>query len=660
MRFLNWIDYGVIGLYFAILISIGRILQKRATSSMENYFLGGRRVPWWLLGVSGMAAWLDMTGTMVITSFLFMMGPRGLFVEFRGGAGLVLIFLLLWQGKWHRRSGCMTQAEWMIFRFGSGTGGNIARLMAVISTMVFNMGLLIYSFFGGGLFLSMFLPWQPWVCMLILLIVTIIYTAEAGFLGVVVTDLFQMLIVVFAAIFIAIMALTKLQGYEGTLSDLAQQVTGNLNWTSSLPSLHTEMPAGYEQFSGLLFVTLFYLAKTIIQGLGVGGEPKYFGARSDRECGLLSFLCGWLMSIRWFLMIGFVILGLFLVQEQFQDKGVLARTTELIKAEVKEADARQWSSIISELMNHPDRFSPELIAGIENELGPDWANKISLVSFEGTTNTERILPAVLLSYVPMGVRGLILVALLAAAMSTFNSFINMTTAFFTKDIYQNYIRPQASNRQLMYVSYIFGVVFVGVSFLLAFTIRNINDIWEWITMGLAGGLIVPLFLRLFWWRFNGGGFFVGTLVGLTASILVRVYAQDMPGWQQFLLTTVIGMGGSIIGTYCSKPTERAVLENFYRKTRPLGLWNPMQHVLTEDQRQRTRKEHWNDLLASPFAFFWGVTILLLPMQLMIGTYRAAAITAGILAVSLIGLYWFWYRHLPQVDLLSAEIENTRE
>ncbi|OPZ94586.1 MAG: hypothetical protein BWY71_02381 [Planctomycetes bacterium ADurb.Bin412] len=134
----------------------------------------------------------------------------------------------------------------------------------------------------------------------------------------------------------------------------------------------------------------------------------------------------------------------------------------------------------------------------------------------------------------------------------------------------------------------------------------------------------------------------------------------MPGWQQFILTTVIGVGGSIIGTYYSKPTEQSVLETFYRKTRPLGLWGPLRQVLNEDQRRRTRKEHWNDLLASPFAFFWGVTILLIPMQLMIGTYRAAAITAGILALSLIGLYWFWYRHLPQVDLLSAEIENTRE
>jgi Na+/proline symporter len=66
---------------------------------MEDYFLGGRQLPWWALGVSGMASFLDLTGTMIITSFLFMMGPRGLFVEFRGGAVLVLALMMLWSGK---------------------------------------------------------------------------------------------------------------------------------------------------------------------------------------------------------------------------------------------------------------------------------------------------------------------------------------------------------------------------------------------------------------------------------------------------------------------------------------------------------------------------------------------------------------------------------
>ena len=90
---------------------------------------------WWMLGVSGMASFLDITGTMVIVSFLYMFGPRGLYVEFRGGATIVLVFMLLWTGKWHRRSGCITGAEWMSYRFGETPGAHFARVVMAIGTV---------------------------------------------------------------------------------------------------------------------------------------------------------------------------------------------------------------------------------------------------------------------------------------------------------------------------------------------------------------------------------------------------------------------------------------------------------------------------------------------------------------------------------------------
>ena len=99
---LNFIDYSVIIGYLAALVVLGLALERMASKSLDDYFVGGGRLPWWALGVSGMAYFLDMTGTMVITSFLFLLGPRGLFIEFRGGAVLVLAFMMLWGGKWHR------------------------------------------------------------------------------------------------------------------------------------------------------------------------------------------------------------------------------------------------------------------------------------------------------------------------------------------------------------------------------------------------------------------------------------------------------------------------------------------------------------------------------------------------------------------------------
>jgi len=90
MKYLNALDYSIIVIYFVFLIGLGWYLKKKASASIEDYFIGGRSLPWWALGISGMASWLDITGTLLIVSFLYMLGPRGLYIEFRGGAGLVL------------------------------------------------------------------------------------------------------------------------------------------------------------------------------------------------------------------------------------------------------------------------------------------------------------------------------------------------------------------------------------------------------------------------------------------------------------------------------------------------------------------------------------------------------------------------------------------
>jgi Na+/proline symporter len=94
-------DYIFMGLYVLVLIFLGFYLKRLASRSLDNYITGGKNIPWWAMGISGMASFLDLAGTAVIVSFLFLLGPQGLFVEFRGGAVLVLPFMMLWTGKWH-------------------------------------------------------------------------------------------------------------------------------------------------------------------------------------------------------------------------------------------------------------------------------------------------------------------------------------------------------------------------------------------------------------------------------------------------------------------------------------------------------------------------------------------------------------------------------
>ena len=647
MNKLNYIDYSMIVGYFSVLILIGLYLKKRASASMNDYFLGGKKLPWWALGISGMAAWLDMTGTMVVVSFLYMMGPRALFIEFRGATGLVLVFLMLWVGRWYKRSGVMTNAEWMVYRFGDDGWGKFARVSQAVAAILFGVGMLAYSFKGAGMFLATFLPFSPLVCSIIMIAVTTIYTLESGFYGVVVTEVFQAVCIFAGVVFIVIIAVSKAVGTD--IATVAYQVTGSQEWTTSWPAWKTTMPKGYENYNLLAMVSMFYLAKTVIQGLGMAGDPKFFGARNERETGLLSFLSGWTLMMRWPLMMAFAMLGIFLVKDLFPDQVVLAQARETIVSHVDGISSAQWHNTISAIANTPERYPPQMIEQLTVLLGQDWKDKLNLLSYHGTIDSEKILPAVLLWNVPLGLRGLLLVSLIAAAMSTFSAIINITTSFWSRDLYQAYFRPKASNKELITISHLFGLVLVSGGFVMAYFTETINDIWGWLTVGVASGLGVPLVLRFYWWRFNGAGFAIGTLTGMVGVILQRFVWHDMSEVVQFIYGISVGLLGCLIGTYLSKPTDRDILENFYKTTRPFGFWKPYVSVLSIPERAALKDETLYNLISVPFALCWMITIYLLPLQLMIKEFRAAAVTFVVLLIAMIGLYKFWYKHLPKAD-----------
>ncbi len=656
MAYLNRFDFIFIVIYFSILVGIGLYLKKKASASLEDYFLGGKKLPWWALGISGMASWLDMTGTMIIVSFLYMLGPRGLYIELRGGVALPLAFAIIWTGKWHRRSNCMTGAEWNIYRFGEGLGGQFTRIASVAATMLGTIGMLAYLIKGAGMFLSMFLPWSPLTCSLVLIGVATLYTSVSGFYGVVYTDMFQSVIIFTAVIIISVMAFTKVSD-QGNLAAIASQVTGTPNWTSAVCNVHTTMPRGYEMYNDLMMFAFFYFLRNFLGGFGTGADPKYFGAKNERECGILSFFWGWLLMFRWPLMMGFAILGIYLIHDLFPDQTVLAQSATLIKQYAGEVPKTRWADLIASIANTPGAYSPNLISGLQKLLGSDWSTKLKLLSYEGTVNPECILPAVLLFNIPMGFRGLFMIALIAAAMNTFSAPVNATAGYFTRDLYQRYIRPRAGNRELIRATYVFILILVACSFLMAYTTESINDIWGWIMMGLGGGFLVPSVLRLYWWRYNAAGAVAGVFTGMFGALFQRLFFPAMLEWQQFVIIGMVGLVGSIIGTYCSPPTPKAILENFYKTTRPFGLWGPLEKTLSSEMRTSMKREHINDLIALPFAMGWMISLFMMPMELMVRNFSAFGATLVVFLICLAGLYKFWYKNLPPATPVAENSPN---
>jgi len=646
MRFLSDTDYIVIAAYLLVLVGLGFYVRKRASKSIEDYFLGGKRLPWWAMGISGMASYLDMAGTMLIVSFLYMLGPRGLFVEFRGGAVLVLAFMLVWTGKWHYRSRCMTGAEWMEYRFGTNWGGQAARLISAVAVIVTTVGMLAYMIKALGMFMSMFLPYSPAQCALAMIGVATLYTIVSGFYGVVYTDMFQSMIVFSAIVVITFYAALRVSSAEG-LASVAFNVTGDARWMSSSLPWHADMPRGYEAYQNLALFALFYFVRNAFIGMSsAGADPRYFGARSERECGTMTMLWTSLMMLRWPMMIGLAVLGLFLVNGLFPDQSVTAQVADVIKTHVQGVSKERWADTLADIQNVPGMFPSQVIGGIQSLLNDDWQTKLHLVSFEGTVNPERIVPAVILLSLPVGFRGFLLIAFIAAALSSFNATVNTTTGYFTRDMYQRHMRPRATNRELIATSYLFTVALVSAGLVLAHNIHSINQIWGWIIMGLGGGLAIPSLLKFYWWRFNGGGFAIGTAVGIAAAIAQSFLRPGLPEWQQFGLVAIVSLIATVLGTYLTEPTDDRVLKHFYETTRPFGLWKPCRDRMDPAARTAMQREHTNDLLAIPFVLCWQVTLFLLPMQLMIRSYAAFRSTLVLFVIGMAGMYWFWYRHLP--------------
>ncbi|HQE96228.1 MAG TPA: sodium:solute symporter, partial [Candidatus Marinimicrobia bacterium] len=151
------VDYFIICIYLIGILIVGLWFQRKASQGINSYFLGNRSLPWWALGASGMASNLDISGTMIIVALVYALGARGLYIEFRGGVTLIMAFLMIFMGKWNRRSKVMTLAEWMEFRFGKGTEGRLARMITALTSILVTIAMVTYFAVGGGKFLDKFL-----------------------------------------------------------------------------------------------------------------------------------------------------------------------------------------------------------------------------------------------------------------------------------------------------------------------------------------------------------------------------------------------------------------------------------------------------------------------------------------------------------------------
>lgn len=561
------LDHAVVGLYLVALVTAAVVLARRAGSSADEYFLGGRRLPWWALGASGMSSNLDVAGTMTIVAMITLYGLQGFWIEMRGGVVLPIAVFLAFMGKWHRRSGVMTTAEWMELRFGAGRSGRVARVAAAMTYVVITVAMIVFFVSAGGRFLAAFLPFSETQCSVGIALVALAYTLVGGLAGVIWTDVVQSVLIGGAAAYVAFTASGLI-----TPEVLAAWPGAALNQLA--PRL--DDPPGLEPYAPFVFFLAVWAGKGVLEGLGGSGGSAYmaqrfYAARSDEDCRRIGMLWTILFAARWPMVLGFAVLAM--------------------------------------------------------HLGLDVRD---------ATQAEAVLPQVLATeHFPPGVRGLMIAAMLAAAMSTFDSTINAGASYLVRDVFM-LARPAAGRRAQVWAGYAASALLVAAGLGLAHALgASVLGIWVGIVMLLFPAFLVPFALRWYWARFNGAGFTAGIAGGFAAA--VAFWWLEPAGWNEatrFLAVAGVSLAACLGATGLAAPAPEATLRSFYERVRPFGLWPRV-------WRANDGAEHRGDLAMLAGALTWQVLTFLIPMGAMLRLWSPVAVAAA----AWCGLGW-WLLHRP--------------
>ena len=669
---LQSLDIFIIIAYLVATILIGFWVSKRASKNMDSYFLGGKTIPWYILGVSNASGMFDITGTMWLVYLLFIYGLKGVFVPWLWPV-FNQIFLMMYLSCWLRRSNVMTGAEWMKTRFGTGTGSQLSHIIIVIFAIVSVIGFLAYGFKGIGKFSSEFLPWNltPNQYGLIFMGITTLYVVKGGMHSVVLTEVIQFVIMTVASIAVGIIAMIKIADIDILTKvpegwgQLGVPWKLNLDWSGIFDIVNTKIAGdGYTLFTCFLMMILF---KGFLLSVA-GPAPNYdmqriLATKNPREASKMSgFVSVALFFPRYMLIAGLVVLALAFLMPDLEAmgdaEGTEARVIELTSSQAG-VDASQINrdTLFTDDLNIGPADKLDLAAKFNNEFSIDFPQEGENIPTVGAavdyivnkkTDLEMILPMAMSRFVPTGLLGVLMAGLIAAFMSTFAATVNAAPAYIVNDIYKRYINPNATDRQYVKMSYIISlaVVVVGISFGM-FIVESIDSVTQWIVSALWGGYAASNVLKWHWWRFNGYGYFWGMIVGLIASLTLPLFLT-FPDFYIFPFILVLSLAGCIAGTLLTKPENDEVLKSFYKTVRPWGFWKPIyEKVIQEDPGFEGNKDFGKDMFNVVIGIIWQTSLVVIPIYLIIKENVSLITAIIILAITSFILKKSWYDRLPR-------------
>ena len=621
------IDLLIIVLYIILTVGVGIWVSKRASKGLDSYFLGGKSIKWYYLGLSNGSGMFDVSGTAWMVGILFLYGVKSFMFMWLWPIWNQ-IFVMMFLAVWIRRSNIMTGSEWILTRFGDNKPGRASHLIVAIFAVIAAIGFIAYFFEGVGKFMTIILPWDLTLQIgsiillnseqsyaFIIIFLTTLYTIKGGMFSVVATEVLQYGIMVIAGLLVvgySFFAISDLEINSVITEEWRNVFFGwelETHWTDKYQAFNDLIDSeGFKMFGAFIGMTLF---KGFFASLA-GPTPSFdmqriLSTKSVKEAAYMSGFTNLILFIPRYLLIAGIV--------------VIALVT----------------------------LSPEMISDS---------------AFTGA-DLEILLPKVINFHIPIGVKGLLLAGLLAAFMSTFSAFVNAGPAYIVNDIYKKYYRPNASSKHYLKVSHIasFAVVVLGV--FMGFFADSINSLTLWITSALFGGYVASNFLKWVWWRFNGWGYFWGMLSGLIIASLQFLLDQNKGSFSEdsilfelsqmqaiylFPIIFIVSLIGSFVGTFSSEPTDMKTLKSFYRTVRPWGWWGPVFNELKKEENTLNKNtDFWSDMFNCVIGVIWQSSMIVMPIYFVIRDYPKGYIALMVFAITSLILKFTWLDKVKQIQ-----------
>jgi len=574
---LSSLDLTIIGLYFSLSLVVGIWAAKQAGRDTQSFFLAGRNMPWWLLGVSMVATTFSTDTPNLVTDLVRQNGVSGNWAWWAFLlTGMLTVFV--YARLWHR-SGVLTDVEFYELRYSGKAAAFLRGFRALYLGLVFNVLVMGAVSLAAVKFGEIVLGWPGWLTLTIACSITLTYSTLGGLKAVIITDFVQFTLAMIGSIWgcLYILGLEQVGGLSNLLAHT--NVTDKLALIPDLSDPDVWVP-----------ILLVPLAVQWWASYYPGSEPGGGG---------------------------------YIAQRMFSAKNESHAIGATFIFNVAHYALRPWPWILialaslvvfPELTDLQSAF-PELPA---DKLGHDVAY-----------------PA-MLTLLPSGLLGLVAASLIAAFMSTMSTQVNLGASYLVNDFYHRFIKTDANEKELVWAGRLFTAVSIVLGAGLGLLLTNAGQAFSLLLlMGAGTGLIY--ILRWFWWRINA----YTEIVAMVSSLIIAGYFnfihEGLEDWQKIVIGSVLTTIVWIVATYFTPPDDEETLRNFVMKVNPGG---PGWARFTEPG-SRERWSVPNGILAMLLGCVGVYSILLGAGLMIFGQTGLGIVICSLGALAFLGLFKLW-------------------